>query len=351
MRKHLLAPPLLALALSILTAGGLDAQGAAKGHVHTGITADHTVLHGDVVWFRGQRQIGAMEVIEGDVVVASGSLTVRGEVHGDAVVGGGDLVLEPGSVVYGDAVVTGGRLVNRGGQVLGAVQQGGPARHAGTQALQLRHGMVSWLGKGWSGMAGTLVLGLVLCALGAALTAYGRPYLQQASDMVRRAPLNAATVGLSANVLALPAFLLGMGALTLTLVGIPFLLIFIPLFWMTVCVLAAAGIVAVAHAVGERAAERRRLAGEPPRSAYGYLALGVGVLLAPLFISHLLGVTPFSGWLASVMNVVSWTLLWLAASIGAGAVMMVAVGGWREHAYRKAMVMGGMDDLGTGATP
>lgn len=348
MRNRLLAPALLALAFSAFAPAGLDAQ-AAKGHVHTGLTSDHTVHHGDLLWFRGQRQVGALEVIEGDVVVASGSLTVRGEVHGDAVVGDGDLVLEAGSVVYGDAVVTGGRLVNRGGTVMGAVQQGGPARQAGTQALQLQHGLAGWLGKGWGGLAGTLVLGLVLCALGAALTAYGRPYLQQASDMVRRAPLNAALVGLSANVLALPAFLLGMGALTLTLVGIPFLLIFIPLFWTVVVVLAAAGTVAVAHAVGERAAERRRLAGEPPRSAYSYLSLGVLVLLGPLFISHLLGVTPFSGWVAGAMNAVSWTLLWLAASIGAGAVMIVAVSAWREHAYRKAMVLGRMDDLGTGA--
>jgi hypothetical protein len=345
MRNVLLAPALLALAISI-PAGPAQAQ--ARGHVHTGLTADHSVHHGDLVWFRGHRQVNRMEVIEGDVVVASGSLTVVGEVHGDAVVGNGDLVLEPGSVVYGDAVVTGGKLVNRGGTVMGAVQQGGPAHHAGTQAMQLRHGIVGSLGKGWGGLVGTLVLGVVLCALGAALTAYGRPYLQQASAVVRRAPLSAATVGLSANVLALPAFLLGMGALTLTLVGIPFLLIFIPLFWTIVCVLAAAGVVAVAHAVGERAAERRRLAGNPPRSAYSYLMTGVVVLLAPLVVSHLLGVTPFTGWLADAFNAVSWTLLWLAASLGAGAVMIVAVGAWREHAYRKSLVMGGMDDLGTG---
>jgi hypothetical protein len=345
MRNRILAPALLALTLSTPAA----AQAQVKGHVHTGLTSEHSVHHGDVVWFRGARQIGALEVIEGDVVVASGSLTVLGEVHGDAVVGDGDLVLEPGSVVYGDAVVTGGQLVNRGGKVMGAVQQGGPTRNAGTQAMQLRHGLFGWLGKGWSGLAGTLVLGLVLCGLGAALTAYGRPYLQQASTMVRRAPFNAAAIGLSANVLALPVFLLGMGALTLTLVGIPFLLLFIPLFWTLVCVLAALGVVAVAHAVGERAAERQRLAGNPPRSAYSYLALGVAVLLGPLFISHLLGVTPFSGWLAGAMNVVSWTLLWLAASLGAGAVMIVAVSAWREHVYRKDMVLGRMDDLGTGA--
>jgi hypothetical protein len=349
MRNVTLARCLIALGFTASSAAGLSAQGVEKGHVHTGLTADHVVHHGDRVWFRGQREVGAREVIEGDVVVASGSLRVLGEVHGDAVVGDGDLVLAAGSVVYGDAVVTGGRLVNEGGQVLGKVQEGGPSRHAGTQAIQLRRGFLGGLGAGWAGLAGTLILGVVLCGLGVALTAYGRPYLQQASDVVRQAPLNAVTVGLAANVLALPAFLVGMLGLVLTLVGIPFLLVFIPLFWTTVCVLAAAGVVAVAHAVGERAAERRRLQGNPPRGAYTYLLTGVLVLLAPLFIAHLLGVTPFSGTLAAAVGTVSWTLLWMAASVGAGAVMIVAVSAWREHAYRKALVAGGMDDLGTGA--
>lgn len=349
MRNVLFARLLLALGLTAASAAGAAAQAPGKGHVHTGLTADHTVHHGDKVWLRGQREVGAREVIEGDVVVAGGSLRVLGEVHGDAVVGDGNLVLEPGSVVYGDAVVTGGTLVNRGGTVMGKVQQGGPTRQAGTQAIQLRGGLFGGLGAGWAGLAGTLVLGLVLCALGAALTVYGRPYLDQASVVVRKAPLNAATVGLAVNVLALPAFLVGMLGLVLTLVGIPFLLVFIPLFWTVVIVLAAAGVVAVAHALGERAAERRRLQGDPPRGALGYLVMGVGVLLAPLFIAHLLGVTPFTGWLASAVGTVSWTLLWLAASVGAGAVMIVAVTAWREHAYRKAMAHGGMDDLGTGA--
>jgi hypothetical protein len=349
MRNVLLARCLLALGLTAASAAGAAAQGTGKGHVHTGLTADHTVHHGDRVWFRGERQVGAREVIEGDVVVASGSLRVLGEVHGDAVVGDGNLVLEAGSVVYGDAVVTGGELINRGGTIMGKVQQGGPSRGAGTQSIQLRRGLFAGLGAGWAGLAGTLVLGLVLCALGGALTAYGQPYLRQASSVVRQAPLSAATVGLAANVLALPAFLAGMAFLVLTLVGIPFLVVFIPLFWTVVCVLAAAGVIAVAQALGERAAERRRLRGSPPRGAMAYLLMGVGVLLAPLVIAHLLGVTPFTGWLASALGALSWTLLWLAASLGAGAVMIVAVTAWREHAYRKALAAGGMDDLGTGA--
>lgn len=349
MRNVLLSRVLVALGLTAAACAPAAAQAPGKGHVHTGLSAEHTVHHGDRVWFRGAREVGAREVIEGDVVVASGSLRVLGEVHGDAVVGDGDLVLEAGSVVYGDAVVTGGQLVNRGATVMGKIQQGGPSRNAGSATIQLRGGLFGGLGAGWAGLAGTAVLGLVLCALGAALTVYGRPYLDQASVVVRQAPLNAATVGLAANVLALPAFVIGMLGLVATLVGIPFLLVFIPLFWTVVIVLAAAGVVAVAHALGERAAERRRLRGSEPRGALAYLLMGVGVLLAPLFIAHLLGVTPFTGALAAVMGVISWTLLWLAASLGAGAVMIVAVTAWREHAYRKALAHGGMDDLGTGA--
>ncbi len=139
MRNPLIARCLLALGLAAsASAAPAAAQGVAKGHVHTGLTADYVVHHGDKVWFRGQREVGAREVIEGDVVVASGSLRVVGEVHGDAVVGNGDLVLEPGSVVYGDAVVTGGQLVNNGGSVLGKVQQGGPSRNAGAATVKLR---------------------------------------------------------------------------------------------------------------------------------------------------------------------------------------------------------------------
>jgi hypothetical protein len=211
---------LVAACLSAGAAAGLGAQ-AHAGHAHD--LADGMELHqGDLLWYRGEREIGRNQVIEGDVVVAGASLTVRGEVHGDAVVGGGDLVLEPGAVIYGDAVVTGGTLVNRGGSVLGKVQEGGPTRRAdGTNAIHVKPGLITGLGAGWAGLVGTLVLGVVLCALGGALAVYGRPYLEQASDVIRRAPLDAATVGLSANVLALPVFLGGALALTLTLVGHP----------------------------------------------------------------------------------------------------------------------------------
>jgi hypothetical protein len=345
MRNVLLARYGLALALSAAAAPGLASQAPAAAHAHPGVLEGRTLHQGDRLWFRGQRTVGADEVIEGDVVVASGSLTVRGEVHGDAVVGGGDLVLEAGSVVYGDAVVTGGNLVNRGGSVLGKVQQGGPARAVGTQSVHVRPGFLGSLGQGWSRLVGIVALGIVLGALGMGVSVYGRRYLQQASDVVRRAPLDAIGIGLSANVLAIPAFLAGMAALTLTLVGIPLLLVFIPMFWTAICVLAAVGLVAVAYALGERRAERRK-AGEG--NAFGHLLTGLLFILAPLAAAQLLGMITVTGAAAKPLSYAAWTLLWLAASLGAGAVLIVGVRTWQEHSYHRAVALGGMDDLGTG---
>jgi hypothetical protein len=346
MRNVLIARCALALALTAAFAPGLASQSSAPAHRHPGVLDGRTLHQGDRLWFRGQRAVAADEVIEGDVVVASGSLTVRGEVHGDAVVGGGDLVLEAGSVVYGDAVVTGGKLVNHGGRILGKVQEGGPARAAGTQSIHVRPGFLGALGQGWSRLVGLLAMGVVLGALGLGLSAYGRGYLEQASDVVRRAPLGAVGIGLAANVLAIPAFLAGMLALTLTLVGIPLLLVFIPMFWTAVCVLAAVGVVAVAYAVGQRTSERRRTG---QGNASTYLMTGLLVLLAPLVGAQLLGMAPFTGAAGAALGYFAWTLLWLTASLGAGAVLIVAVRAWHEHGYNRSTVaLGGMDDLGTG---
>ena len=342
MRNVLIAR--LALVLAAASAPGAAAQAPAPAHQHPGVLEGRTLHQGDRLWFRGQHTVAADEVIEGDVVVASGSLTVLGEVHGDVVVGGGDLVLQAGSVVYGDAVVTGGKLMNHG-RVLGKVQEGSPTRVAGTQSIHMRRGFLASLGEGWSRLVGLLAMVVVLAALGLGLSAYGRGYLEQASDVVRRAPLGAAGIGLAANVLVIPAFLAGMLGLTLTLVGIPLLLVFIPMFWTAVTVLAAVGVVAVAYAVGQRTAERRRR-GEG--NALTYLLTGLLVLIAPLVGAQLLGMAPFAGSAGQVFGYVAWTLLWLAASLGAGAVLIVAVRAWHEHGYRGAVALGGMDDLGTG---
>jgi hypothetical protein len=341
MRNVMRTPLGLALALAAASAAPVYAD--VQPHSHDGM-AGYTLHRGDRLWFRGAHQVRAGEIIEGDVVVASGSLTVRGEVHGDAVVGGGDLVLEPGSVVSGDAVVTGGRLVNRGGQVLGKVQEGSPqARHDGTQAMQLRRGWFGTMEAGWARLARTLAMALVLGITGIGLIFYGLPQLERVSSVVRRVPANAAGIGLAANVLVLPAFLGGLLGLSATIVGIPFLLLFVPLFWTAVFALAAIGMIAVAHALGQRRAERTGHYDLRHRNPYTYLVTGLALLLGPLLVTQLLGMMPLVGWVGNAAAMVAWAALWLAASIGAGAVLIVAVRAWHERRYRNEMRLGELE--------
>ncbi|HEU0013536.1 MAG TPA: polymer-forming cytoskeletal protein [Longimicrobium sp.] len=329
-----------ALALLLAAAPSL----AAQSHTHDGVS----VHRGDKLWFRGQHVVEQAQVIEGDVVVASGSLTVRGEVHGDAVVGGGNLVLEPGSTVYGDAVVTGGKLINRGGRVHGQVHEGtrrGGQPHNGTAAVHLPRGFAGRLGGGLEALVQTLALGLVLAGLGVAMVVYGLPHLNRVSDVVRRAPVMAGGVGLTASILAVPAFVLGILALVLTIVGIPFLLVFVPLFWVAVAAAAGIGVVAFAHALGERTAEQRGRYEPRHRNAYAYLLTGLAVLLAPLLVARLValaGVPVVSG----ALETVAWAVLWAAGTVGMGAVLVVASQLWRERRYRQMMGLDGAETAG-----
>lgn len=334
MRNGIFAGFALAAALAAV-------PGHAAAQADAGVNG-RTVHHGDRVWFRGTHQVAAHEVIAGDVIVAGGSLTVRGEVHGDALVGGGDLVIEAGAVISGDAVVTGGKLVNNGGRVLGNIQdESSRSRHAAAQSMQLRRGWFGVMEVGWARLARTVALALVLGAVGVGLIFYGLPQLERVSDVVRRVPANAAGIGLAANVLALPAFLAGALGLSVTIIGIPLLLVFVPLFWTALFALAGLGVVAVAHAIGQRSAERRGYYDERRRNPYAYLVTGLVLLVGPLFAAHLLGLVPAIGWVGEAAGMVGWTLLWLAASVGAGAVLIVAVRAWHERKYRSEM---GLDE-------
>src|SRR5687768_11849394 len=144
---------------------------------------------GHLLEVNGDRTIGPGEVVEGDVVVLNGDLTVVGEVRGDVTVARGDLRLESGAVVAGDAVVTAGRLVNRGARVQGEMRVVDEGRAMGVQngvpvAGRVRLGR-SWfapIGRGLVGLMETLALGLVLAGVGVGLIFYGMPQLSRLSD-------------------------------------------------------------------------------------------------------------------------------------------------------------------------
>jgi hypothetical protein len=302
-----------------------------------------------VLEVNGDRIIAAGEVVEGNVVVLNGTLTVAGEVRGDVTVSRGDLRLLEGASVAGDAVVTAGRLVNQGATVGGemrVVDAGrAPGANGNRAASRARLGR-SWfapVGAGFAGLMQTLALGLVLAGVGVAMIFYGHGHLGRISDTVRGQSGRSAGVGIAAGFLAFPAFVVGAVALAVTIIGIPLLLLYIPLYWVALMAAGAVGLVAVAHALGERTAEQR--GGYEPlhRNAYSYVFTGLALLLAPLVASHLLQMTGVLGFVGDLLGLVAWIGLWVAGCVGVGAVLLNVSRAWRERRYRRAMGLTGED--------
>lgn len=315
------------------------------------LTGDHTVEAGDTVE---------------DVVVVGGTLRVRGEIRGDAVVVGGDLLLEEGATVRGDALVTGGKIVDNGGRVFGemrTLQEGGgdvshqikrallegvAATEAGRAEREATRGAPelqqrvrvdsesSWfrpIRRGLAGLISTVALGLVLAGIGGALIFYGRPYLEAVSDTLRHSTVRSAGVGLAAGFLLVPTFVVLVVALAVTIIGIPLLLVAVPLYPLAIAAAIAFGLLAAAHAIGERTAEQRGdLYDLRHRNSYVYLFTGLGMLLAPLVAAHLLGMTGFLGFVGTLIKVVTWVGIWAAATAGFGAVILSRAGTRRTFA-------------------
>lgn len=310
----------------------------AAGSPGAVITGDHTVPAG--------------ESVDG-VVVVGGDLHVEGEVTGDAVVVGGDLVLESSGAVLGNAVVTDGEIVQNGGRVRGEMRvvSGGTGLGGAVQALpgeapqpphvqahrdaddwgdHFDHGGRGFFGsiqRGFAGILSTLAFGLVLAGAGALLIFYGRRYLDTVSDTIRTSTMRSAGVGLAALFLVVPAFVVLVVALAVSIIGIPFLLVAVPLYPLAIAAAAAFGLLAAAHALGERTAEQRRdMYDLRYRNSYAYLFTGLGMLLAPLLAADLIAMTGFLGFLGGLLKVVTWVVIWIATTVGFGAVILSRFG-------------------------
>jgi hypothetical protein len=314
------------------------AEGESSGLV---ITGDHTVRAG--------------ETVEG-LVVVGGDLRIEGEVTGDAVVVGGDLLLEGSGLVHGNAVVTGGQIVENGGRVRGEMRVvsggSGDIGPSGSEAMipavapapphaegwdvdrqedTFRgHRGRGWFGsiqRGFAGILSTLAFGLVLAGAGSLLIFYGRRYLDTVSDTIRTSTLRSGGVGIAALFLVVPAFVVLVVALAVSIIGIPLLLVAIPLYPLALAAAAAFGLLATAHALGERTAEQRRdMYDLRYRNSYAYLFTGLGMLLAPLLAADLISMTGFLGFLGTLLKIVTTVIIWIATTVGFGAVILSRFG-------------------------
>src|SRR5690606_15285169 len=154
-----------------------------------------------------------------------------------------------------------------------------------------------WFGsiqRGFAGLLSTLAFGLVLAGAGSLLIFYGRKYLDTVSDTIRTSTTRSGGVGIAALFLVVPAFVVLVVALAVSIIGIPLLLVAVPLYPLVIAAAAAFGLLASAHALGERTAEQRRdIYDLRYRNSYAYLFTGLGMLLAPLLAADLISMTGF----------------------------------------------------------
>jgi hypothetical protein len=296
----------------------------------------------------GSQVVAKGEVVEGDLVVHDGDLRIEGEVRGNVVVTGGDLTLTEGAKVLGDAKVIDGSLLNEGGRVFGEMLTLGEEEHehdhvrgprpprapeaVSRPSVPERTSWFASIGRGFSDLVSTLALGLVLAGLGAGLVFYGLPYLRTASETLRRSTGRSAAVGLAATFLVIPAFVLLVVALAVSIVGIPLLLVAVPLYPLAVVGAFGFGLLAAAHAIGERTAEQRGGFEIRHRNAYAHLFSGLAILLAPLVVAALVEMVGFLDWVGVLLKVMVFLALWVVATVGMGAVILSRAGTRRTFA-------------------
>ncbi|MDR0787670.1 MAG: hypothetical protein LBG44_07365 [Gemmatimonadota bacterium] len=302
----------------------------------------------------GNHTVEAGTTVDG-IVVVGGDLRIGGEVKGDAAVFNGDLVLEKTGVVLGDALVTNGRIVNEGGRVRGEMLSISSSEAAagsvsagmntegltGREARSPREDRESGFQRHRVGILSTLAFGLVLMGIGASLVFYARPQLEAVSDTIRASTVKAAATGFAAVFLILPVFVVLIVTLAVSIVGIPLLLVAIPLYPLVIFGGLIFGLLASAHAIGERTAEQNRNIRQ--RNSYSYLFLGTGVLIVPLIVSHLISMTGFLSVIGLLLRVVTIFAILVATAVGLGATIL-ARGGLRASHARPAGNAGSFDD-------
>lgn len=182
---------------------------------------------------------------------------------------------------------------------------------------------------GIRGILGTMLKYVVLLAIGVATVYFGgRPYLETVADAARRQPVRAWAVGFAGTFLAIPAFIIGILVLVVSVVGIPALLVWVPGFPIAVVLSLLLGFLAVAHGAGEVMAERRfhGIDWLQRANSFHYLMTGLGLLFALPLAAHAIGMVGFLGFVEGLLWFVGGMAIWLAFTIGFGAVLMTRAG-------------------------
>jgi hypothetical protein len=277
-----------------------------------------------VVRIGGNVQIASDEHVTDDVVIVGGRADVDGRVDGDVVVVGGSATLGPNADIGSDVTVIGGSL-NQDPKALvgGKVQNIGFGEIGGD--WHWRNG--DW--RGWEGFPrlrpaarfiGTIVrVGLVM--LFAALILFvARTPVEQVADRVAAEPLKSWVVGVLAEVLFVPIVTLTCFVLAVSIIGIPVLILLIPVAIVGAILLFLLGFTGVAYHAGRLLQAKVDYLRARP---YAAMLAGIGLIVAPLLLGRIVGLTGEMGFLVMLLGAVGVVIEYIAWTAGLGAAALV----------------------------
>jgi cytoskeletal protein CcmA (bactofilin family) len=298
-----------------------------------GIAVENGRVHlGDLTVRRG-------EVIEGNLAVLSGDVSVYGTLNGNLATINGDVLLHDNGRIDGDLVMVNGALTRGGGRVTGTVrsvrdQLRLARRDIRNATREVRDALPVQGSRNVRPVSGAEAVGqhiatllgffVALSCIGFGFTFFMPRQLEVISDTVSGSFGKSFMAGLFATPLVLPLAVMLIAGLAITVVGIPLAVLVALALPFAVIASAVGGYLATAKTVGNsyllrRMAEGKTVAATPYRS----MVYGLGGLLAIWIPAVLLGWIPLAGQLFAALAL---AVTWVMATAGVGAAILSRAG-------------------------
>ena len=293
-----------------------------NGRVHLG---DLTVRRGDV--------------IEGNLAVLSGDVSVYGTVNGNLATINGDVLLHDNGRINGDLVMVNGSLTRGGGRVTGTVRSVRDQLRVARRDLrnanrEVRAALPVQGSRNVRGVSGIEAVGqhiatllgffVALSCIGFGFTFFMPRQLEVISETVSGSFGKSFMAGLFATPLVLPLAGMLIAGLAITVVGIPLAVLVALALPFAVIASAVGGYLATAKTVGNSYLLRRMAEGDAVvATPYRSMVYGLGGLLAIWIPAVLLGWIPLAGQLFAAL---AFAVTWVMATAGVGAAILSRAG-------------------------
>ncbi len=293
-----------------------------------GIAVENGRVHiGDLTVRRGQ-------IIEGNIAVLSGDVSIYGIVNGNLAALNGDVILHANARIEGDVIALNGRVTRGGGHVAGRV------RSVNSLALRPRVNRVAprapslferrnvkqtfsfdAVGQNIATLLGFFI---ALASIGFGLNFFMSRQLEVVSETVSGSFGKSFFAGLFAQPLLLPVGALLIAGLAITIVGIPLAVLVALALPVAVVGAAVTGYLAAAKSVGQSYLNRKIARGQSlVATPYRSTVYGLAGLLTVWMPAVALGWIPLVGQLLLVLAIIS---TWVMATAGVGAAILSRAG-------------------------